>query len=62
MVEPGIIEDDRDLLLPGFALKSVQRETLEETFGAFASHITGRTFDHDFEHLPPRDTENDLVS
>ena len=41
---------------------NIQRETPEETFDAFASHITGRTFDHDFEHLPPRDTENDLVS
>ena len=43
-------------------IANIQRETPEETFGAFASHITGRTFDHDFEHLPPRDTENDLVS
>ena len=43
-------------------IANIQRETPEETVGAFASHITGRTFDHDFEHLPPRDTENDLVS
>ena len=43
-------------------IANIQRETPEETFGAFASHITGRTFDHDFEHLPPRETENDLVS
>ena len=43
-------------------IANIQRETPEETFGAFASYITGRTFDHDFEHLPPRDTENDLVS
>ena len=43
-------------------IANIQRETPEETFDAFASHITGRTFDHDFEHLPPRDTENDLVS
>ena len=43
-------------------IANIQRETPEETFGAFASHITGRTFDHDFEHLPPRNTENDLVS
>ena len=43
-------------------IANIQRETPEETFDAFASHITGRTLDHDFEHLPPRDTENDLVS
>ena len=43
-------------------IANIQRETPEETFGAFTSYITGRTFDHDFEHLPPRDTENDLVS
>ncbi|WP_415635215.1 IS630 family transposase, partial [Propionibacterium acidifaciens] len=42
-------------------IANIQRETPEETFGAFASYITGRTFDYDFEHLPPRDTENDLV-
>ena len=24
--------------------------------------LTGRTFDHDFEHLPPRETRNDFVS
>ncbi|WP_314711659.1 IS630 family transposase [Propionibacterium acidifaciens] len=41
---------------------NIQRETPEETFGTFASHVTGRTFDYDFEHLPPRETENDLVS
>ena len=43
-------------------IANIQHETPEETFGAFASYITGRTFDYDFEHLPPRDTENDLVS
>ena len=31
---------------------NIQHETPEETLGASASHITGRTFDHDFEHLP----------
>ena len=41
---------------------NIQRETPEETFGTFASYSIGRTFDYDFEHLPPRDTENDLVS
>ena len=43
-------------------IANIQRETPEETFGAFASYITGRTFDYDFEHLPPRETRNDLVS
>ncbi|WP_455130928.1 IS630 family transposase [Propionibacterium acidifaciens] len=43
-------------------IANIQRETPEETFGAFASYVTGRTFDYDFEHLPPRETENDLVS
>ncbi|MFC2625324.1 MAG: IS630 family transposase [Propionibacterium acidifaciens] len=43
-------------------IANIQRETPEETFGAFASYVTGRTFDHDFEHLPPRETRNDFVS
>ena len=33
-------------------ISNIQHETPEETFGAFASYVTGRTFDHDFEHLP----------
>ena len=41
---------------------TIQHETPEETLGAFASHIASRTFDHDFEHLPPRETRNDFVS
>ena len=41
---------------------TIQRETPGETFGAFASHVTGRAFDHDFEHLPLRETRNDFVS
>ena len=41
---------------------NIQRETPEETFGAFASYITGRAFDYDFEHLPLRETRNDFVS
>ena len=41
---------------------NIQRETPEETFGAFASYIAGRTFDYDFEHLPLRETRNDFVS
>ena len=43
-------------------IANIQRETPEETFGAFASYVTGRTFDYDFEHLPPRKTRNDFVS
>ena len=31
---------------------TIQRETPEETLGASAPHITGRTVDYDFEHLP----------
>ena len=42
-------------------IANIQRETPEETFGAFASHIASRTFDYDFEHLPPRETRNDFV-
>ena len=33
-------------------IANIQRETPEETFGAFASYVTGRAFDYDFEHLP----------
>ena len=40
---------------------NIQHETPEETLGASASHITGRTVDHDSEHLPPRETRNDPV-
>ena len=43
-------------------IANIQRETPEETFGAFTSYVTGRTFDYDFEHLPLRETKNDLVS
>ena len=42
-------------------IANIQRETPEETFGAFASHVTGRAVDHDFEHLPPHETRNDPV-
>ena len=31
---------------------TIQHETPEETLGASAPHITGRTLDHDSEHLP----------
>ena len=43
-------------------IANIQRETPEETFGAFASYVTGRSFDYDFGHLPPRETRNDFVS
>ncbi|MFC2758074.1 MAG: hypothetical protein ACFN4P_09875, partial [Propionibacterium acidifaciens] len=43
-------------------IANIQRETPGETFGAFASHVTGRAFDHDSEHLPLRETRNDFVS
>ena len=43
-------------------IANIQRETPEETFGAFASHVTGRTVDYDSEHLPLRETRNDFVS
>ena len=43
-------------------IATIQRETPEETLGAFASYVTGRAVDYDFEHLPPHETRNDLVS
>ena len=43
-------------------IANIQRETPEETFGAFTSYVTGRAFDYDFEHLPLRETRNDFVS
>ena len=43
-------------------IANIQRETPEETFGAFASYVTGRSFDYDFERLPLRETRNDFVS
>ena len=43
-------------------IANIQHETPEETLGAFASHVTGRAFDHDSEHLPPHETRNDFVS
>ena len=43
-------------------IATIQHETPEETLGASASHIASRTFDHDFEHLPPRETRNGFVS
>ena len=43
-------------------IANIQREIPEETLGASASYVTDRTFDYDFEHLPPRETRNDFVS
>ena len=43
-------------------IATIQHETPEETLGAIASHVTGRTVDYDFEHLPLRETRNDFVS
>ena len=43
-------------------IANIQHQTPEQTFGAFASYITGRTFDYDFEHLPKPRPETDLVS
>ena len=43
-------------------IANIQRETPEETLGTFASYVTGRAVDHDFEHLPLRETRNDPVS
>ena len=42
-------------------IATIQHETPEETLGASAPHTTGRTVDHDSEHLPPRETRNDPV-
>ena len=41
---------------------TTQHETPEETIIASAQHVTGRTVDHNSEHLPPRETRNDFVS
>ena len=41
---------------------TIQHETPEETLGASAPHTTSRTLDHDFEHLPLRETRKDFVS
>ncbi|CAM2938875.1 hypothetical protein PRAC110570_07450 [Propionibacterium acidifaciens] len=41
-------------------IATIQHETPEETFGAFASYVTGRTFDYDFEHPHPAKPETIL--
>ena len=33
-------------------IANLQRETSHETFSAFSSYVSGRTFDYDFENLP----------
>ena len=33
-------------------IANLQRETPQETFSAFSSYVSGRTFDYDFENLP----------
>jgi len=43
-------------------IANIQHETPEQTFGAFASYVTGRTFNYDFEHLPKPRPTTDLVS
>ncbi|WP_404825144.1 transposase [Propionibacterium acidifaciens] len=42
-------------------IANIQHEPPDQTFGAFASYITGRTVDYDFEHLPKPRPETDLV-
>ena len=42
-------------------IANIQRDTPEQTYTAFTSYITNRTFDYDFEHLPTIQSENDLV-
>ncbi|WP_415635203.1 transposase [Propionibacterium acidifaciens] len=41
-------------------IATIQHETPEETFSASASHITGRTVDHDSEHPHPTKPETIL--
>ena len=43
-------------------IANIQHDTPEQTWTAFTSYITSRTFDYDFEHLPTRTHPNDLVS
>ena len=42
-------------------IANIQHDTPEQTYTAFTSYITSRTFDHDFEHLPTTHPKNDLV-
>ncbi|MCR2053381.1 transposase, partial [Actinomyces bowdenii] len=34
-----------------YHIANIQHDTPEETYAAFISYITGRTFNYDFEHL-----------
>ncbi len=43
-------------------IANIQHETPDQTFTAFASYVTGRTFNYDFEHLPKPQPETDLDS
>ena len=54
------VEHVRDTAKTNIA--NIQHQTPEQTFTAFASYITGRTFDYDFEHLPKPRPKTDLVS
>lgn len=42
-------------------IANIQHDTPEQTYTAFTSYITSRTFDYDFEHLPTTHPKNDLV-
>ena len=41
-------------------ISNIQRDNPEETYTAFTSYITSRTFDYDFEHLPITPTQEKL--
>ena len=42
-------------------IANIQQDTPEQTYSAFTSYITSRTFDYDFEHLPITPPEGNLV-
>ena len=42
-------------------IANIQHDTPEQTWTAFTSYITSRTFDYDFEHLPITPPERNLV-
>ena len=42
-------------------IANLQHDTPEETFTAFTSYITNRTFNYNFEHLPTPNPTHDLV-
>lgn len=43
------------------SIASIQHDTPEQTYAAFTSYISSRTFDYDFEHLPLKHPEGNLV-